>query len=483
MIMSSTIEIVAHGAIALSNAIHNKDYSCREVMLAYLEQIDCYNPIVNALINLIPPEQALAQADECDRQLLKGHSRGWMHGMPQAIKDLAAVGGYVTSLGSPIFAHQISQQDAISVARIRASGAIVIGRSNTPEFGLGSHTYNTIHGTTRNAYDVRLSAGGSSGGAAVAVALRMLPVADGSDMMGSLRNPAGFNNIFGFRPSHGRVPYGPARELFIQQLATEGPMGRSVADIAMLLQTQAGFDSLAPLSSQAAFTSKLDFSIQNLKGIRLGWMGDYNGYLAIESEMLEGCKLALKDFQELGCEVEDCQPDYSLERLWNCWRVHRHWLVRGELGTLYENQSLSTLLKPEARWEIEGGLKLTADQVYQASVDRSEWYKALTRLFDDYDYLLLPTAQMFPFDAGWTWPRTVAGRSMDTYHRWMEVVIGATLAGLPTISVPVGFNGAGLPFGMQIIGRPFADNSVLQLAHIHEQLTGWVDRRKPPLLS
>ncbi|UMZ13446.1 amidase [Pseudomonas sp. MPFS] len=476
---STNDSIVELDAQALSRAIHGRELSCREVMQAYLAQIERLNPEVNALVSLCEPEILLDQADERDRQLLQGQSQGWMHGMPQAIKDLAATAGMTTSMGSPLFADQVPQVDAISVARVRAQGAIIVGKSNVPEFGLGSHTYNQLFGTTGNAYDSSLSAGGSSGGAAVALALRMLPVADGSDMMGSLRNPAAFNNVFGMRPSLGRVPHGPAPELFVQQLATEGPMGRTVADVARLLATQSGYDPRSPLSLKED-PSLLAAPLQrDVRGLRLGWLGDYNGYLPMEHGVLDLCEKALGDFVSLGCEVERCQPEFSLAQLWDCWLVHRHWLIQGSLGLLYNDPDKRRWLKPEARWEVEGGASLGAADVYRACQSRSDWYRALLHLFERYDFLLLPTAQVFPFDARQAWPRQVNGQEMDTYHRWMEVVIGPTLAGLPCISIPVGFNLAGLPMGMQIIGPPQADLAVLQLAHAHEQLTQWV-RQRPP---
>jgi amidase len=477
------LSIVELDAIELSRAIHARQVSCHEVMQAYLAQVERFNPTVNALVSLRSHEEVLAEAAQRDRELDQGQSRGWMHGMPQAIKDLAATQGLRTTLGSPLFAEHIPQEDALSVARVRASGAVIIGKTNVPEFGLGSQTYNSVFGTTGNAYDPRLVAGGSSGGAAVALALRMLPVADGSDMMGSLRNPAAFNNVFGLRPSQGRVPHGPAPELFVQQLATEGPMGRSVADVAQLLSVQAGYDPRVPLSLKedpAALGEPLQ---RDFKGARLGWLGDYNGYLPMEDGVMSLCESALKDFAALGCEVEHCQPDFSLERLWQTWLVQRHWLIQGSLGAAYADPQKRSLLKPEAQWEVQGGLQLSAADVYQASVNRSDWYRALGKLFERYDFLLLPTAQVFPFDAQQPWPRLVAGREMDTYHRWMEVVIGPTLAGLPSMNVPVGFNPQGLPMGLQIIGPAQADRAVLQLAYAHEQLTQWVQRRPPACLS
>ncbi|NIL15474.1 amidase [Pseudomonas sp. AN3A02] len=477
------MSIVELDAIELSRAIHARQVSCHEVMQAYLAQVERFNPTVNALVSLRSHEEVLAEAAQRDRELDQGQSRGWMHGMPQAIKDLAATQGLRTTLGSPLFAEHIPQEDAISVARVRASGAVIIGKTNVPEFGLGSQTYNSVFGTTGNAYDPRLVAGGSSGGAAVALALRMLPVADGSDMMGSLRNPAAFNNVFGLRPSQGRVPHGPAPELFVQQLATEGPMGRSVADVAQLLSVQAGYDPRVPLSLKEDPAVLGEPLQRDFKGARLGWLGDYNGYLPMEDGVMSLCESALKDFAALGCEVEHCQPEFSLARLWQTWLVHRHWLIQGSLGAAYADPQKRVLLKPEAQWEVQGGLQLSAADVYQASVSRSDWYRALGKLFERYDFLLLPTAQVFPFDAQQAWPRLVAGREMDTYHRWMEVVIGPTLAGLPSMSVPVGFNPQGLPMGLQIIGPAQADRAVLQLAYAHEQLTRWVQRRPPACLS
>ena len=475
--------IVALDAETLSHAIHARQLSCREVMWAYLGHIERFNPQVNALVSLREGELLLAEADERDRELARGASRGWMHGMPQAIKDLAATAGLRTTLGSPLFAEQVPAHDAVSVARVRASGAIIVGKSNVPEFGLGSQSYNTLFGTTTNAYDHSRVAGGSSGGAAAALAMRLLPVADGSDMMGSLRNPAAFNNVYGLRPSRGRVPYGPTPELFMQQLATEGPMGRTVTDVARLLSVQAGHDPRVPLSLS---DGPRDFAAglqRDFKGVRVGWLGNFDGYLPMDDGVLSLCEAALADFAELGCEVEACQPGFDLARLWQCWLTHRHFLVHGNLGAAYADPGKRALLKPEAQWEVEGGLRLTAAAIYNASLDRSAWYQALNTLFKRYDYLLLPSAQVFPFDAAEPWPKVVGGQVMDTYHRWMEVVIGPTLAGLPSMSVPVGFNAAGLPMGLQIIGPAQADHAVLQLAFAHEQLTRWVARQPPMCLQ
>ena len=476
---ASAGSIVSLDALPLSAAIHKREVSCREVMQAYLEHIDRTNPRFNAIVSIRDSELLLAEANERDRQLAQGTSLGWMHGLPQAVKDLSQCAGLPTRKGSPLTPARPDTADSIFVSRVRAQGAIFIGKTNTPEFGLGSQTYNGVFGTTLNAYDPTRNSGGSSGGAAVALATRMLPVADGSDMMGSLRNPAAYNNVYGMRPSRGRVPYGPTPEVFVQQLSTEGPMGRSVADVAHLLATQAGYDARCPLTiaeDPAYLAANLE---RDFKGVRVGWLGDYSGHLPIEPEVMALCEQALGDFTELGCEVEACAPDFQLERLWKTWLVHRHWLVSGSLGELYADPARRAQLKPEAQWEIEGGLALSATDVYRASQDRSAWYRALSKLFERYDYLLLPSAQMFPFEASTHWPAQVAGRTMDTYHRWMEIVIGPSLAGLPAMNVPIGFGEQGLPMGMQIIGPAQADWAVLQLARAHEQIRPWVTRRVP----
>ena len=460
--------IVSLRACALSEYLHARKLSCREAMQAYLDRIDALNPRYNAIVSLQPRERLLAQADARDAQLARGQSMGWMHGFPMAIKDMAATAGVRTTSGSPLLADHVPDEDGIMVARMKAVGGIVIGKTNTPEFGLGSHTFNTVFGVTRNAFDPTRSAGGSSGGAAASLALKLQPVADGSDMMGSLRNPAAFNNVVGFRPSPGRVPSGPLGDQFVSQLGTEGPMGRSVADVAMLLSVQAGRDARAPLSiaeDGSAFARPLAAPVP---GLRIGWLGDLAGYLAIEPGILELCEQGLQRLAALGCIVEPAALGYPPEKVWQTWLAWRRWLVAGRLEPYFADPLQRERLKPEARWEAEQGHGLTGPETYAASVDRTTFYRHLLRLFERYDFLALPTAQVWPFDADWRWPKAIAGRAMDTYHRWMEVTIYATLGGLPAVSVPVGFNAAGLPMGMQLMGRPQADLAVLRLAFAYE---------------
>lgn len=467
-------------ALDLSNAIHSKAVSCREVMQAYLNHIETHNAASNALVSLAQPELVLQEADARDAQLLRGKSMGWMHGMPQAVKDLVDVAGFRTSHGSPLTDQMPATTDNLMVERMRAAGCIFIGKTNTPEFGLGSHTFNEVFGATHNAWDPTKSAGGSSGGAAVALAQRMLPVADGSDFMGSLRNPAGWNHVFGMRPSQGRLPRFPAGDAFISQMGTEGPMARTVPDLAMLLSTQAGYDQRSPLSiaeSGHAFTQSLEAS---MKHRRVGWLGNLNAYLPMEDGILSLCENALKTLASTGCEVSAAQLGMPPEEIWDAWLVWRKALAGRNIETYTHHANWRDKVKPEAQWEYDQSRNLTGSQLMQASVTRSRYYQSMLRMFESFDVLALPVAQVFPFDVKDRWPHTINGQAMDTYHRWMEVVIYATFAGLPAVSVPAGFNAQGLPMGLQLIGKPQGDFELLQVACAYQQAAQDLIQTRPP---
>ena len=466
-------------AHVLSGLIRERSLSCRELMQATLDRVAAINPRHNAIVSLRDVDVLLREADDHDAMLARGERKGWMHGLPQAIKDIANVAGLPTTLGSPLMRHFVPAEDGLMVQRMRAAGCIVIGKTNTPEFGLGSHTFNEVFGVTRNAYDPTRSAGGSSGGAAVALATRMLPVADGSDLMGSLRNPAGWNNVFGMRPSQGRVPLWPSPEGWITQLGTEGPMGRTVRDVALLLETQAGRDPRVPLSiaGNEAFAAGLDGL--DVRSVRIGWLGDLEGYLPMEPGVLDVCGTALRRLRGLGCAVEPITLGHSPQAVWQAWLVWRRWLVAARIAPFLARPENRALIKPEALWEHDQAAGLSGTQVMDASIQRSAFLQHLLGLFERVDFLALPSAQVWPFDAAWRWPSHVAGVEMDTYHRWMEVVIYATFAGLPCISVPAGFNADGLPMGLQLIGPPLADAAVLQLARNYEQAAGELLQRRP----
>ncbi len=464
----------------LSEKIANKSISCLEVMQAYLAQIHAINPKVNAIISMVAEEELLRQAQEKDQELARGLYRGGLHGLPMAPKDLTATKGIATTLGSPLLKNQMQLPDSIMVERLRRNGAVLIGKTNVPEFGLGSHTYNQVFGTTLNAYDLSKSAGGSSGGAAVSLALNMLPLADGSDFGGSLRNPAAWNNVYGLRPSRGRVPAN-SPELFYDHFSTEGPMARNIQDLAMLLSVQAGYDARAPLSlneDPKVFNQPLD---SVLTGKKIAWLGNYRNYLPMEEGLLSALEASFSYFKDLQVEIMPAKVNYPLEQLWECWSVLRPFITGGKLAGLFQIEANRGQMKPEAIWEIEQSQKYSAHDVYLASAKRSAWYKAMMQLFENHDYLLLPASQVMPFDANMDWPKNIAGHAMDTYHRWMEVVIGPTMAGLPVLAMPAG-TFQGLPIGLQLIGKPQGELALLQLGYAWQQATPFLQQR-PTILN
>ncbi len=430
-------DIVMMDAVALQGAIRTRQVSCVEVMTAYLDHIAKTNFKTNAIVALQHRPGLLAEAQERDERLSRGDWMGPLHGLPHAVKDLQPVAGIRTTLGSPIFKDFVPAADSIVVERMRRAGAIFIGKTNTPEFGLGSHTFNAVYGATRNAYDQSRSAGGSSGGAAVALAMRMVPLADGSDYGGSLRNPAGWNNVFGFRTSIGLVPTdGP--DVWLPSIGVTGPMARTVADLAMLLSVQAGHDARAPLSIDGSgdLASRME---ADLKGKRIAWAGDFRGCIPYEDGVLDVCREALRRFESIGCTVEEALPDYPPDEVWRAFMQIRSWQVGSKLLAFYNDPSKRALLSSEALYEVESGMKLSAYDLTAASIIRSEWHHALRRLFERYDYFIVPTAQVFPFDVALHWPRQIAGHEMATYHEWMKAACLISMSGAPALAVPAGF--------------------------------------------
>jgi len=479
---SRTNDLVTMDATTLASVIHSRKASCVEVMTAYLDHIERVNPKVNAIVALQERGDLLAQAHERDGQLARGESMGPLHGFPHAVKDLQAVKGIRTMMGSPILKDFVPTEDTLMVARLRKAGAIFIGKTNTPEFGLGSHTYNQVYGATRNAYDQSRSAGGSSGGAAVSLALRMLPVADGSDYGGSLRNPAGWNNVFGFRTSIGRIP-NDARDAWLPSMGVTGPMARNVTDLAMLLSVQGGFDARAPLSLEEDGTTFQRRLEKDVKGKRIAWGGDFNGHTPCESAVLELGRTAMRTFESLGCIVEESVPDFDLEAVWQAVMRLRGWQQGVQLLTYYNDPNKRSQLKPEAIFEVEIGLRQSAYDISAASIVRTEWYNAVRRFFERYDYFVVPTAQVFPFEVGLHWPQQIAGRKMQTYHEWMKATLLITMSGCPSLAAPAGFSDHGLPIGIQIIAPNRRELDCLQLAYAYELATNWTNARLPSLLS
>ncbi len=467
--------LVGLSARALARGIARRDWSAREVASAFLDRIEARNPAHNAVVSRRPRADVLAEAELADAAVARGDPLGALHGLPLAVKDLAATAGLRTTLGSPLFADWVPDADAIHVGRMRAAGAIFVGKTNTPAFGLGSHTVNPVFGATGNAFDPGRSAGGSSGGAAVALALDMLPLADGSDVGGSLRNPAGWNGVFGFRPSQGRVPALALPDAFLAQMSTDGPMGRTVEDVALLLSVQAGWDARAPLSLDGPGTryeEELDLDASG----SIAWLGDLGGHLPVEDGVLPVCEAALARLAALGHAVVPVVPGFDFEALWRAFVVLRQVSTGGRLMPLFADPARRALLNPQAVWECEGFARLTAREVHEASAVRTAWHGCALRLLERHAFLALPTAQVWPFPIGWDWPRAVAGREMDSYHRWMEVAAPVTLTGFPAAAVPAGFGGPGgrLPMGLQLAGRPRDDLAVLRLARAYEAASPWI---------
>jgi amidase len=483
--MSSLTDLAAH---ELAAAIVRRDASCRDVMQAFLQRIGEVNPRHNAIVSLRDGEELLREADARDAELARRSAADgplpFLFGLPQAIKDVVATAGLRTTLGSPLLRDFVPSADALLVQRAKAAGCIVIGKTNTPEFGLGSHTFNEVFGATRNAFDATKSAGGSSGGAAVALATRMLPVADGSDTMGSLRNPAGWNNIFALRPSAGRVPGWPVQDAWGPQISSEGPMARNLRDLALLLDVQAGYDARVPssLPSEPSFAARLEAGEGGAaRRPRIGWLGDLGGHLAMEPGVLDVCARGLARLEGSGCAVESIALGFAPARIWDAWLTTRQSLMRARIAPYLQKPGNRELIKPEALWEHDQGAQLSAAQFTAASTERTAFYQHVLTLFERFDALALPSAQVWPFDVKERWPKQIAGRAMDTYHRWMEVVVIATFAGLPAVSVPVGFSSAGLPMGMQLIGRPRGDLELLRLARAYERAAGDVLAVRPAL--
>ena len=463
-------------ATKLSRAIHTRQVSPSEVMSDWLAQVRASNGPINALVSLRESDALMGEA----RALDDAQTGGWLHGIPFSVKDLVATKDLRTTWGSPIWKDHVPMGDDLVAARLRSSGAVIAAKTNVPEWGQGSHSFNPVFGVTRNPYDLSRSAGGSSGGAAAALAARMAWVADGSDMMGSLRNPAAFCNVYGFRPTWGLVPQDAQGDTFLATLSTEGPMARTVEDVARLLLVLAGENPEVPFPR--AVPDVLSGLDRGVKGLRIGWLGDWGGAYQMEPGILERCEAALQQFEEMGATVEPLPPPYPADTLWSAWTTLRAMLNAGGKRALAEDPAKRALTKPETIWEIEQGMGLTAQAVYEASVIRSRWHTHAVRLFDRFDAVVLPSAQVWPFPADWRWPEEINGRKMDTYHRWMEVVVPASLIGLPALSVPVGFSEAGLPMGMQIIGRSGDDAGVLAIGQAWHRATEWPQKR-PPLAA
>ena len=461
------------GLRELARLVRTRQLSAREVMEAHLEQIRRWNPRVNAIVAKLDDEACLALAEAADAALARGGPAGPLHGLPWAFKDLEPAVGFPWTRGSPIFRDDRPAADSVLVQRLRQAGVVAIGKTNTPEFGMGSHTYNGVYGTTRNPYDLTKSAGGSSGGAGAAVACGMLPGADGSDLGGSLRNPANFNNVVGFRPTVGLVPTAPS-PLPLLGFAVKGPIARSVADAAYLLAAMAGADPRDPgcaASDPAVFLASLE---RNFHGVRVAWCPDLGG-LPLDARVRSVLESQRRIFEALGCIVEDAHPDLaSADEVFLTLRAFATWTHLEPLLAAHRAE-----LKPEAIQEIEAGARLSASQLSAAMVRHGEILESMRRFQDTYPFMVSAVNQVPPFDASLHWPTRIEGVPMPHYIAWMKSAYWVTTTFRPAISVPAGFTSDGLPVGVQIVGRWRDDFGVLQLAGAFENATG-IGKRRPP---
>ncbi len=463
-------ELCFTSATELVRRIRARELSAAEVLRAHVQQIERIDPAVNAMVTRTF-EQAEAAARTIDERFARGEECGALAGLPVAHKDLAVTKGIRTTFGSPLFRDFVPDTDAIIVERLRAAGAVTVGKTNTPEFGAGSQTFNTVFGATRNPWNLERTCGGSSGGAAVALACGMVPIADGSDFGGSLRNPASFCNVVGFRPTPGRVPSWPTFNAWFS-LPVVGPMARSVEDVALMLSAIAGPDRRCPISIHETGERFARPLARDMKGVRIAWSRDLDG-LPIEREVLETLERALPAFADLGCVVEPATPDltdadeiFEVLRAWNFDLSHGEWL-----------RTKRSQLKQTVIWNIEEGQRLSGSQVARAERKRTELFARMGAFFERWDYLVCPVAQVLPFDVNTEYPMAIDDKPLANYIEWMRSCYRISATTLPAISVPAGFSHGGLPVGLQIVGRYLDDLGVLQVAHAFEQATRFGARR------
>jgi amidase len=455
-------DICQLSAVEMARLIRAKELSARDAMRAHLAQIERINPTVNAVVTLVA-DQAMDRAAAADEHLARGEPVGPLHGLPIAHKDLQLTKGIRTTFGSPVFRDFVPSEDSLLVERVRAAGAIAIGKTNTPEFGAGSQTFNPIFGSTLNPFDLTKTCGGSSGGAAVALACGMLPIADGSDMGGSLRNPASFCNVVGLRPSPGRVPVWPAANAW-STLSVDGPMARTAADAALLLSVLAGPDRRSPVAlaeDGRRFAQPLD---RDFNGVRIAWWRDLGG-LPVDARVRQAVDAHRRTFESLGCITDEAEPDFTdFDDVFKTLRA-----VAFLAGVAERIGPHRDLVKETIRWEIERGERLTVHEIVGADVKRTGLYHRMRQFMDRYEFFVLPVAQVPPFDVKQPFVTEIGGVTLTTYIDWMKSCYFISVVGNPAISVPCGFTPEGLPVGLQIVARHQDDWGLLQIAHAFEQ--------------
>jgi amidase len=453
-------------ATELTTAMRDGTLAVAEVLAAHIERIQQANPTINALVAL-DLDKAMDHATHLDRRWISNTDKGPLYGLPTAHKDILPTKGVRTTRGSKLFVDDVPAVDHIVVERMKNAGALTLGKTNVPEFGLGSHTFNEVYGLTRNPYDPTKSAGGSSGGAAAALAAGMIPIADGSDTGGSLRNPASFCNVVGLRPTPGRVPSWPETAAW-GRLSVKGPMARTVEDTALLLSVLAGPDARSPMSLE---TPGRDFAgplNADPRGVRLAWSADLNGLVPVAPDVVNALVPALQTFTDLGCHIEDTAPDLSGAD--SVFETLRAWQLEYSLGPLLDRHP--DQFKPDAVWNIEQGRRLTGNDIGEAEIAQTTLHHTMRLFFQQYDFLITPVSQVAPFNAELAYPQEINGHPMSNYLEWMRLPSMISVTGCPAISVPAAFTPTGLPVGIQIVAAPRAEKKLLQIAHAFEQSNG-----------
>ncbi|WP_417257231.1 amidase [Celeribacter halophilus] len=466
-------EISELSATELTTAIRSRSVSSREALAAQFERIDAVNATINAVVTQ-DRAGAARLADEADKLTMSGVDLPPLHGLPMAHKDTHNTKGMRTTQGSAIFKNLVPDFDDLIIERLKHAGVVSTGKTNVPEFAAGSHTFNEVFGTTVNPYDITRSAGGSSGGTAAAIAARIQPLGDGSDMGGSLRIPASFCNVVGYRPSAGVVPMAPTQNSWAW-LARTGLMARGVRDIALGMTAIAGPDAAIPYPYpvNGSFSAPLE---RDLTGVRVGWSADFGVGVPVDQEVLHVLEKQLQVFTDLGATVEEAAPDLTeADKVFNTTRAFDFALGLGPLV-----QEHGETIKPEVRWNVERGLALTAQDMVDTALARTKLDNGVRRYFETYDVFASPATQVLPFDASQRYPRSANGVEFETYLDWMRSACLISATGMPAVSVPAGFSEGGLPVGLQLVVAHGQDVELLQIAHAFEQATGWA-KRQPKL--
>ena len=457
----------------IADAVKKKKLSPVEVVDAVLARIEKINPKVNAYCTVVP-EMARKAAKKAEMEVRRGKKVGPLHGVPVSIKDLTSTAGIRTTWGSKIYEHFVPEEDALSVQRLKAAGAILVGKTNTPEFGAGANTYNDVFGATRNPWKLSHTCGGSSGGAAVALACGLGPLATGSDLGGSLRIPASFCGVVGFRTSPGLIPIYPSAVGW-DTLAVEGPMARTVGDTALMLSVMAGPDDRSPISfpvDPRQFLAAV--KRPKIRGLRVAWSPDLK-VSPVDHEVERVAAAAVRNFTDLGCTVEPAEPDFSgVQQIIHVTRALRMVTLHSEKLERWRNQ-----MNPNLVWNIEQGFPLTAKQIGEADQERTALYHRVRQFFEKYDLLLTPTVAVPPFLQEMIYPKEINGKPVKNYQEWLYLTYAVTITGLPVISVPCGFTSEGLPVGLQIVGRRLAEATVLKAAAAFEETAPWKDKKPP----